>query len=162
MRMHTGERPFACNVLGCGLTCAQSSHLKEHMRTHTGERPYACDVLGCGYTCSESGKLKMLGVSTAKRHASLPDVPTITESGVAGYDVTAWFGFIAPAGVPREVLARLNADLATALQAPEVREKLSSLGADLGAGTPEAFSALIRDDIDRWARVVRTANIKLE
>lgn len=110
----------------------------------------------------KSGKLKMLAVSTAKRHASLPDVPTVAESAVPGYEVTAWFGFIAPAGVPQEVIARLNADISRALQAPEVRGKLSSLGAELSAGTPEAFGKLIRDEIDKWGRVVRAANIKME
>ena len=85
---------------------------------------------------------------------------TIAEAGVAGYDVTAWFGFIAPTGVPKEVIARLNVDLVKTLQAPEVRDKLASLGAELGAGTPEVFSKLIRDEIERWSRLVRAANIK--
>ena len=57
MRRHSGERPFACDALGCGYTCAQGGHLMRHMRTHTGERPFACDALGCGYTCSESRNL---------------------------------------------------------------------------------------------------------
>ena len=118
----------------------------------TGMPPVASHV--------KSGKLKVLGVSTAKRHSSLPEVQTIAEAGVAGYDVTAWFGFIAPTGVPKEVIARLNADLVKTLQAPEVRDKLASLGAELGAGTPEVFSKLIRDEIERWSRLVRAANIK--
>ena len=120
----------------------------------TGMPPVASHV--------KSGKLKVLGVSTAKRHLSLPEVPTIAEAGVVGYDVTAWFGFIAPAGVPKEVIARLNADLTKTLQATEVRDKLASLGAELGAGAPEGFSKLIREEIDRWSRLVRAANIKAE
>lgn len=118
----------------------------------TGMPPVASHV--------KSGKLKVLGVSTAKRHSSLPEVQTIAEAGLAGYDVTAWFGFIAPAGVPKEVIARLNADLVKTLQTPEVRDKLASLGAELGAGTSEVFSKLIRDEIERWSRLVRAANIK--
>ena len=110
----------------------------------------------------KSGKLKVLGVTTAKRHVSMPDAPTLAESGVPGYEVTAWFGFIAPAGVPKEVIARLNADIGRTLAAPDVREKLASLGADLGTSTPDAFATVIRDEIAKWSRLVREANIKLE
>jgi len=110
----------------------------------------------------KSGKLKVLGVTTAKRHVSMPDAPTLAESGVPGYEVTAWFGFIAPAGVPKEVIARLNADIGRTLAAPDVREKLASLGADLGTSTPDAFATVIREEIAKWSRLVREANIKLE
>ena len=108
----------------------------------------------------KAGKLKVLGVSTLERHPTLPDIPTLNESGIPGYDVTAWFGFIAPVGVPKEVIARLNTDIGQALQDPEVRAKLAGLGADLGGGTPEAFGALLNSEIDKWGRVIRVANIK--
>ncbi len=110
----------------------------------------------------KSGRLKALGVTTSKRHVSMPDAPTLAESGVPGYEVTAWFGFIAPAGVPKDVIARLNTEIGRALAAPDVRDKLASLGADLGASTPDAFATVIGDEIDKWSRLVRAANIKLE
>ena len=110
----------------------------------------------------KSGKLKILGVSTAKRHPSMPDVPTLAESGVAGYEVTAWFGFIAPAGVPKDVITRLNAEIAAALAAPEVQTKLAGLGAELKASTPEEFGSVIDSEIDKWARVIRAADIKVD
>jgi len=110
----------------------------------------------------KSGKLKVLGVTTAKRHVSMPDAPTLAESGVPGYEVTAWFGFIAPAGVPKEVIARLNTDIGRALASPDIREKLASLGADLGASSPDEFATVVREEIDKWGRLVRAANIKLE
>lgn len=108
----------------------------------------------------KAGKLKVLGVSTLDRHPTLPDIPTLNESGIPGYDVTAWFGFIAPAGVPKEVLARLNIDIGRTLQDPEIRKKLAGLGADLGGSSPESFGTLINNEIDKWSKVIRVANIK--
>lgn len=163
-----GSMPHLCAELFNNLAGVKLTHVP-----YRGNGPAVADLLAghvsvlftggpavAGHV--KSGKLKMLGVSTSKRHASLPDLPTLAESGVSGYEVTAWFGFLAPAGVPKEVVARLNADLAKVLQAPEVREKLSSLGAELGASSPEAFGTLIRDEIDKWGRVVRAANIRVE
>ena len=108
----------------------------------------------------KAGKLKVLGVSTLDRHPTLPDIPTLNESGIPCYDVTAWFGFIAPAGVPKEVLARLNIDIGRTLQDPEIRKKLAGLGADLGGSSPESFGTLINNEIDKWSKVIRVANIK--
>ena len=163
-----GSMPHLCGALFNSLAGIELTHIP-----YKGNGPALVDLLAGrvsvlftgGPTVAphvKSGKLTMLGVSTAQRHPSLPDIPTLSESGVAGYDVTAWFGFIAPAGIPKEIVARLNADIARTLQDPEVREKLSSLGAELGVGSPEAFSALIRDEIGKWARVVRDADIKGE
>lgn len=163
-----GSMPHLCAELFDSLAGVKLTHVP-----YRGNGPAVADLLAghvsvlftggpavAGYV--KSGKLKMLGVSTAKRHASMPQVPTLAESGVPGYEVTAWFGFLAPAGVPKEAIARLNGDIAKALQAPEVREKLASLGAELGTSTPEAFGVLIRDEIEKWGRVVRSANIRIE
>lgn len=163
-----GSMPHLCAELFDSLAGVKLTHVP-----YRGNGPAVADLLAghvsvlftggpavAGYV--KSGKLKMLGVSTAKRHASMPQVPTLAESGVPGYEVTAWFGFLAPAGVPKEAIARINGDIAKALQAPEVREKLASLGAELGTSTPEAFGVLIRDEIEKWGRVVRSANIRIE
>ena len=163
-----GSMPHLCGELFNSLAGVKLTHVP-----YKGNGPALADLLAGRVSVLftggpavdayiKSGKLTMLGVSTAQRHASLPDVPTLSESGVKGYDVTAWFGFLGPAGLPKDVVARLNADIATVLRSSEVRDKLSSLGAELGMGTPEAFGALIRDEVDKWARVVRTANITVE
>ena len=110
----------------------------------------------------KNGRLKLLAVTSEKRQTALPDLPTMQEGGVPGYEVIVWFGFIAPAGVPKPVLERLNTDIARALQAPDVRERLASLGADLGASTPEVFNALLRDETAKWSRVVKGAGIKVD
>ncbi|MBV7486367.1 tripartite tricarboxylate transporter substrate binding protein [Bordetella sp. BOR01] len=108
----------------------------------------------------QSGKLQVLAVTSKTRHPSLPDVPTLAESGVPGYEVIAWFGVLAPAGVPADVVQRLNTAIGAVMAMPEVREKLSSLGADLRASTPAEFDSQIRSEIDKWGRVVKTAGIE--
>ena len=110
----------------------------------------------------KSGRLKLLAVTGAKRHTSLPDTATVQEGGVPGYEVVTWFGFLAPAGVPKPIVDRLNEDIGRALQAAEVRERLASLGADLGTSSPEAFAALLREEIAKWSRVVKSAGIKVD
>lgn len=108
----------------------------------------------------KSGKLKVIGVTGKHRHPSLPAVPTLAESGVPGYEVTAWFGVIAPAGVPDDILKRLNNDINQVLKMPEVRKKLANLGADLAAGTPEDFGKRIDAEITNWGKLVKTAGIQ--
>jgi len=88
-------------------------------------------------------------------------VPTLAESGVPGYEVIAWFGVLAPAGVPPAVVERLNGAIGTVMAMPEVRDKLSSLGADLRASTPAEFDRQIRSEIDKWGKVVKAAGIEV-
>jgi tripartite-type tricarboxylate transporter receptor subunit TctC len=109
-----------------------------------------------------SGRLKLLAVTGAKRQAALPDVATVQEGGVPGYEVVAWLGFVAPAGVPKPIVDRLNADIRRALLAPDVRERLASLGADLDTSSPETFGALLREEFSKWTRVVKSAGIKVD
>lgn len=110
----------------------------------------------------KSGRLKLLAVTGGKRHATLPDVATVQEGGVPGYQVITWFGFLAAAGVPKPIVDRLNEDIGRALQAPDVRERLASLGADLSTSSPEAFGTLLREEIAKWSRVVKSAGIKVD
>jgi len=110
-----------------------------------------------------SGRLKALGVSTAKRAAALPDVPTLAEAaGLPDYDAAAWIGYAAPAGIPREALARLSAEIQKALQTPDMQEKLLNAGLDPVASMPEELPAFMRREQERYATVIKNANIKVE
>jgi tripartite-type tricarboxylate transporter receptor subunit TctC len=110
-----------------------------------------------------AGRLKALGVSTARRAAALPDVPTLAEAaGLPDYDAAAWIGYAAPAGIPREALARLSAEIQKALQTPDMQEKLLNAGLDPVASTPEELPAFMRREQERYATVIKNANIKIE
>jgi tripartite-type tricarboxylate transporter receptor subunit TctC len=109
----------------------------------------------------QSGKLKVLGISSARRAPNLPDVPTIAESGLPGYEASIWYGMLAPAGTPAPVVARINAELHKALAAPEVRAKLIENGFTITPGTPEEFGRKINSELDRWGALIKEANIRL-
>jgi len=110
----------------------------------------------------KAGKLRALAVTSAKRSEGLPDVPTIGESGLPGYDSTQWYGVLAPAGTAREIVARLHDEIVRALRAPEVMQRLAADGAEPVGSTPEEFAAFIKSEIDKWARVARAAGIHAE
>jgi len=109
-----------------------------------------------------SGKLRPLAVGTAKRLALMPELPTIAEAGVPGYEATQWYGVLAPAGTPREIVMKLNAEMIKALTRPDVRDKLAADGAIPVGDTPEEFGAHIKAEIARWAPVVRASGAKPE
>ena len=106
-----------------------------------------------------SGKVRALAVTSAKRTAQLPAVPTMIESGVPDYVVTAWYGMCAPAGTPEPILEKLHTDLITTLQAPDVQQRLSDLVIDVAPTSRDEFTAFIRSEIGRWAEVVKNAGI---
>jgi len=110
----------------------------------------------------KQNKLRALAVTSAKRVDDLPDVPTINESGYKGFDVVTWFGILAPAGTPKDVVTKINAEFNKALQLPDLRKKLGDEGADAAGGTPEQFAALIKDDMVRWGKVVKESGAKLD
>lgn len=110
----------------------------------------------------EGGKLRALAVTGKTRSLELPNVPTVAESGLAGFEVTAWFGVFAPARTPRPVIDRLNAELVTILATPDVRQKLANHGVQPGGGTPESLRDFLASDIDKWAKVIREAGIRAE
>jgi len=110
----------------------------------------------------KAGRVRALAVTSARRVATLPDLPTIAESGVPGYDVSTWYGLLAPAGTPREVVARLNTELNKVLQSQDTRAKLGVKGFDVETGTPEQFGQLIASEVAKWTKVVRSANVKLD
>jgi tripartite-type tricarboxylate transporter receptor subunit TctC len=108
----------------------------------------------------EAGTLRALAVTGAKRAQALPQVPAIAEAGVPGYDAMQWYGLLAPAGTPPAIVTRLQADIARALNLPDVKEKLAADGAEAVGSSPEQFAALIRDEVDKWAKVARAAKIE--
>jgi tripartite-type tricarboxylate transporter receptor subunit TctC len=108
------------------------------------------------------GKMRALAVTSLRRVDDIPEVPTVAESGVRGFDTGTWFGFVAPAGTPKEIVTRLNAEIAKATQATDVRKKLSDQGADVMGGSPDQFAALIRSEIARWAPVVKESGAKAD
>jgi tripartite-type tricarboxylate transporter receptor subunit TctC len=110
----------------------------------------------------KAGKLRGLAVTGAKRLASLPELPTIAESGLPGYEASSWYGILAPAGTPRDIVMKLNAGLAKALEQPEVRNSLLAEGAEPVGGSPEAFAAHIRAEKERLGKLIRDAKIRLE
>jgi tripartite-type tricarboxylate transporter receptor subunit TctC len=109
----------------------------------------------------EQGKLRALAVTSTKRLPNLPDVPTLDEAGVKGYESLSWSGIMAPAGTPKRVIDKLNAAIEKILRDPDVKQRFASLGVDPVGGPPEAFSRHIRAESEKWARVVKTANITL-
>lgn len=110
----------------------------------------------------QSGQARPLAVTTPKRSPALADMPTVAESGYPGYEVSTWFGYLAPAGTPPEIVNRLNAEINAALKSPEVEKKLVALGAELDPGTPQAFGKFLEADMARWARVIKQAGIKAD
>lgn len=110
----------------------------------------------------KAGNVRAVAVSTRKRAASLPDVPTADEQGLKGYDANTNGGFLAPAGTPRAIVERLNAEINAALRLPDVRAKLEAAGIEVQGGTPEAYAAVIRDDLAKWGKVVKAAGIEPE
>ncbi len=108
----------------------------------------------------EKGRLRVLAIGGTKRSVVLPDVPPMAEAGVPGFDFAAWTGYLAPAGTPRDVIAKLHTDIVRTLNAPDVREKMLTLGFELVGNSPEEFAALIRNDIARFGKLVKAAGIK--
>jgi tripartite-type tricarboxylate transporter receptor subunit TctC len=107
----------------------------------------------------KAGKVRALGVSTKSRLAIMPDVPTIAESGVPGYEVIGWNGILAPAKTPRPIIDRLHAEIVKVLRSPDVVEQLTTQGVDPIGNTPEEFAVIIRSDVEKWARVLKSAGV---
>ena len=120
------------------------------------------DVLPTSLPHVKSGKLLALATGSAKRLPLLPDVPTIAEAGVPGYEASSWYGFVGPAGMPKDVLEKLHSEITLALQQPKIAETLTQAGVLIVASTPAQFSAHIKSEMDKAANVVKVANIKAE
>jgi len=110
----------------------------------------------------KAGKLRALAVTSAKRSEGLPEVPTIAESGLPGYDSTQWYGVLAPAGTSRAIVVRLHDEIVRALRTAEVMQRLAADGAEPVGSSPEEFAAFIKSEIDKWAQVASAAGIRAE
>jgi tripartite-type tricarboxylate transporter receptor subunit TctC len=127
-----------------------------------GQVTMTFDNITTAWPLAKAGKLRALAVTTARRSAIAPDVPTLAESGLAGYEVGSWQGAFAPAGTPPEIVKRLNAEMVKIINMPDVREKLVGLGAEPVANTPEEFGALVKTEVAKWADVVKKSGAKVD
>lgn len=128
----------------------------------SGQIPMMFDNIFTTLPLARSGKFRALAVSTAQRSAVAPEIPSVAEAGVPGYDANAWFGLFAPAAVPKDIIARLNAETVKGLQTPDMRERLRALGATPGGGTPEQFAVFFRNEVAKWAKVVKQVGVTLD
>jgi tripartite-type tricarboxylate transporter receptor subunit TctC len=119
------------------------------------------DNLGVSLALVRGGQLKLLGVATSNRTAALPDVPTIAET-LPGFESAAWFAIVAPPKTPEAIVDKINADMNAALRERDIRERLAQLSAEPIGGTPQATAAYMREEIERWAKVIKAANVKLD
>jgi tripartite-type tricarboxylate transporter receptor subunit TctC len=123
---------------------------------------FLCDGLSSSMPQIQAGKFRALAVTTSTRSPALPDVPTVSEAGVAGFDVPTWFGIFAPSGTPKPIVQRLNAEMVKALRSPKVKAQLEALGFDIVASSPEDQDKVLRMEVARWAKVVTDAGIHIE
>ena len=128
-----------------------------------GQVQVGFDTTAAEITYVKAGRLRPLAVTTSKRIGSLPDVPTVAESGVPGYEVTTWYGLFAPAGTPPAVVRRIFAETARIVRLPDVKERLDSMGTEETTNaSPEEFAALVRTDIAKYAKVVKAAGLRID
>lgn len=157
----SGSSPHVSGELFRSMTGTDLLHVP-----YKGSAPAMTDLLGGQISIMfdnmpsaiqhvRSGKLRPIAVTTAKRSPELPNVPTIAESGVPGYEATSWFGMFAPAGTPAPVLAKLNAAIVKVLNQPDVKKKIAEQGGDVVAETPEQFAAFIKAESVKWGKVVK-------
>jgi tripartite-type tricarboxylate transporter receptor subunit TctC len=130
--------------------------------TLAGHTPIAFTVITPAVSLVKAGKLRALAVTAPKRSAALPDVPTLAEAGLPNQEADTTLGFLVPAGTPQAIIASLHQEIARAMIEPDIAEKLSALGFEPIVSTPDEFSARIVTDIEKWAKVIREADIKLE
>ncbi len=127
-----------------------------------GQTDFMFDNLASATTQIKAGKLRALAVTTLQRASSMPEVPTMADAGLAGFDVSTWFGVFAPAGTPAPIVSRLNTAMTAALRSPEIRERLARMGAEPAPGTPEQFSELLRRELSKYQQVVKFSGARVD
>jgi len=163
----SGSTAHLCSELLKSMTGIDIVHVP-----YKGAAPALNDVIGgqvqmlitgvsSAIAHTRSGKLRALGVTSPKRIAALPDVPAIAES-VPGYEVLTWYGVFVPAGMPDAVVKRLHGAIGSGMSGKDMQERMTALGADAATNTPQAFAAMVRDEIAKWAKVLRSAGIRPE
>ena len=171
---------LTCASSGSGSTIHMSCEMFKHMLgldiTHVpykGSGPAVTDLIGgqvdmmfdnipSAISHVRAGKLRALATTGPARAAALPELPTVIESGVPGYESTAWFGLTMPAGTPREVIARMNAEGQKAARAPDFVKRMTELGYEIVGGTPERMAEMIRDEVRRWGPIVKASGAKVD
>ena len=132
-----------------------------HVDTIGGQLSILFDGIVTGVPAAKSGRLRALGVTTVKRWQGAPDIPSIAES-LPGFEVNSWYGLLAPTGTPRDIVTRLNIEVASALREADARARLYSIGAEPMSNTPEEFGAFIQSEMAKWAKVVKVAGVRVE
>jgi tripartite-type tricarboxylate transporter receptor subunit TctC len=133
-----------------------------HAEIMGGQLSLMFDGIVTGLPAVKAGRLRALAVTTLKRWQGAPDIPTMSEAGLTGFEVNSWYGLLAPAGTPREIVLRLNSEVARALREPDARERLYSIGAEPMSNTPEEFAAYINAEMVKWGKVVKAAGIRVD
>ena len=128
----------------------------------SGQVPLIFGGITASIPLARGGKLKAIGVTSPVRAKALPEVPSFAESGLPGFDIVAWYGFMGPAGLPREVVRKIHADSLAIVRRPDFQERLAKDGIEPVANSPEEFAAQIRVDLEKWAKVVKAAGVKPE
>jgi len=127
-----------------------------------GDTQFMFDNLANAMPQVRAGKLKALAVTTAERSKLAPDLPTMAEAGLAGFDISTWFGLFAPAGTPKDVIAKWNAEVVKILNSPEMREKLIAQGAEPSPTSPEQFAAFVKSEIPKYAKIIKASGAKVD
>lgn len=157
----------------CGAMFEQMAQVAMQHVPYRGSAPAIADLLGGQTSCMfdnlpsamphiKSGGLRAIAITTAKRSTTLPDLPSIAESGVPGYDASSWFGLWAPVATPAALVARLNTEVNTILSQADVKQVLKEQGAEAAPDTPEQFAAFIQAEAGKWSKVVKAANVQLD
>jgi tripartite-type tricarboxylate transporter receptor subunit TctC len=163
-----GTSPHLCMKLLENLTGVRLTHIP-----YKGSAPAMLDLMGGRVNVMfdnapnvlshvRAGKLKALAVTTARRSALAPEVPSLAEAGVPGYDVEVWFGVVAPAATPKEIIARLNAEIQRILALPDVKGRFAQVGVRTIGGSPEQFAAYLREQTEKWGKVARDAGVRVD
>ena len=154
--------PAACQALVQGLFARlrTKGSSAAHPDLLAGRTALYIDTISAIQSQVKAGNVRAVAVSTAKRTAALPDVLTADEQGLKGYDANTNGGFLAPAGTPKAIVAKLNAEINAALKLPDVRAKLEAAGIEIQGGTPQDYAALIKSDLVKWGKVVKAAGIQ--
>jgi tripartite-type tricarboxylate transporter receptor subunit TctC len=138
---------------GCGPAIQDSA---------SGQVPVFVNTLPNVAQLEKQGRVRMLAIASARRSSHSPDVPTVAESGIPGYEATSWYGFFAPAATPRDVIARLSSALTEAVNSPDVRDRIRGMLYEPRTTTPDELSAMLRTELARWAKVAKSSRIEID
>jgi tripartite-type tricarboxylate transporter receptor subunit TctC len=163
-----GGAPHMSGELFKSMTGLDMTHIPykgstlAHPDLRSGRTSMMFDTVAAISPLVKGGGVRALAVTTAQRSAAAPDVPTMAEAGLPGYETSTWGGILAPAGTPKEIVAKLNAEINKALNAPDVKEKLAGAGIEVAGGSPEQFVEFIKAEMTKWGKVASDANIQPE